>query len=157
MREHGYALSTIGLTSMLAMPWGLKFLWAPAVELLTHSERGIGNGVQVAAYRIGMIVGGGALLVVLEWIQWRGAMLAMATLLAIAGVFARPGMMGWLLVLMTYKAGDAMFSGYSAQALGYTNHFLLSGFVCLLDALLVWRYFSTNMFQPSEFVAETKP
>src|SRR6187399_2512819 len=128
MRQQGYALAWIGLSSLLGLPWALKWLWAPlidarysprlgrrrtwllglqlatallllmlaltghegamvwllvgsfvsnllaasqdvatdglAIELLTTKERGAGNGVQVGAYRLGMIFGGGALLVV---------------------------------------------------------------------------------------------
>lgn len=32
LREHGVSLSMIGLTALLAVPWALKFLWAPFVE-----------------------------------------------------------------------------------------------------------------------------
>jgi PAT family beta-lactamase induction signal transducer AmpG len=32
MRKTGYSLGQIGLTSLLALPWALKFLWAPAVD-----------------------------------------------------------------------------------------------------------------------------
>jgi MFS family permease len=32
LREEGMGLGAIGLTSMLALPWALKFLWAPAVD-----------------------------------------------------------------------------------------------------------------------------
>ncbi len=32
LRKHGYSLGAIGLSSLLAMPWALKFLWAPAVD-----------------------------------------------------------------------------------------------------------------------------
>ena len=32
LREEGMALSSIGLTAMLAAPWALKFLWAPLVD-----------------------------------------------------------------------------------------------------------------------------
>jgi MFS family permease len=32
MRKTGFSLGQIGLTSLLAMPWALKFLWAPAVD-----------------------------------------------------------------------------------------------------------------------------
>ena len=34
-----------------------------AVDMLEPPERGLANGVQVAGYRVGMIVGGGALLI----------------------------------------------------------------------------------------------
>src|SRR3546814_5679045 len=32
MREAGVSLDRIGLISLIALPWVLKFLWAPAVE-----------------------------------------------------------------------------------------------------------------------------
>ena len=49
-----------------------------AVDILDHKERGWGNGIQVAGYRLGMIIGGGALLVVYELFRWPGMMVAMA-------------------------------------------------------------------------------
>lgn len=111
---------------------------ALAVDLLDEGERGLGNGVQVAAYRVGMIAGGGPLLVLLARIGWRAAFLAMAALLflctgpvallrerrgarppggagsyrsAMRSFAARPGAGGWLLVVFLFKAGEAMASG----------------------------------------------
>ena len=49
-----------------------------AVYILDRTERGWGNGIQVAGYRLGMIIGGGALLVVYELFRWPGMMAAMA-------------------------------------------------------------------------------
>ncbi|MBM4196400.1 MAG: MFS transporter [Gammaproteobacteria bacterium] len=54
-----------------------------AVRLLDPKERGIGNGLQVGAYRVGMILGGGALLWLYSQQGWRPAFLAMALLLAV--------------------------------------------------------------------------
>jgi len=34
MRKQGYSLVNIGLSSLLALPWALKFLWAPLVDRL---------------------------------------------------------------------------------------------------------------------------
>lgn len=110
---------------------------ALAVSLLGLSERGLGNGVQVAGYRVGMIIGGGALLIAFDHLGWRGAMLSMAALLALATVpivlhreapwqppperhghvgalrsfLGRPGVGGWLVVLVLYKGGDALGTG----------------------------------------------
>ena len=129
LRAEGLSLPAIGLTSLLSLPWALKFLWAPlidregarrriilamqgasaalmlaiafinpssqmwlllgavlltnllaatqdiatdalAISLLDFDERGPGNGIQVAAYRIGMILGGGLLLVLFAHIGW---------------------------------------------------------------------------------------
>lgn len=199
MRQQGFELQVIGLSTLLTLPWALKFLWAPfvdartggpwgprrswilplqaaaiaillllaagggperaiglavlgfvllnlvsstqdiatdalAVDLLAYEERGLGNGVQVAAYRVGMIVGGAWLLVVLEAQGWGRTLLRMALLLGAASlpilayreppagkpgeaspgyremwldVLARPGMVPWLVVLALYKCGDA--------------------------------------------------
>src|SRR5262249_54585168 len=32
LRKQGASLGAIGLTTLLALPWALKFLWAPAVD-----------------------------------------------------------------------------------------------------------------------------
>jgi PAT family beta-lactamase induction signal transducer AmpG len=200
LRTMGLSLPDIGLTSLLALPWALKFLWAPwvdrwelpgvgrrrswilgiqiltalamlglgvvrpesqisllmaaflltnllaatqdiatdglAVELLSPAERGIGNGVQVAGYRVGMILGGGALLVVFDKLGWQATFWGMALLLAVAaipiglfrepppaptrtttptswrgalgGFVSRPGAWAWLGVVMAYKAGESL-------------------------------------------------
>ncbi len=57
---------------------------ALAVGLLQGEERGLGNGVQVGGYRLGMIVGGGFLLVLFGNVGWQGAFLAMAALMALS-------------------------------------------------------------------------
>ncbi len=201
LRRDGVSLEAIGLSSLLAMPWALKFLWAPlvdrwfwpavgrrrswilpmqaltvvallavawvdpsrglgpllmgvvlvnllsatqdiatdglAVDLLPASERGLANGVQVAGYRAGMIVGGGALLVVFERIGWQRSFVGMAVLVALLSVpvlrmrepasatvetrgerpsgvtplWRRPGAARMLALLAVYKLGDAFAVG----------------------------------------------
>lgn len=32
LRTRGYSLDAIGLTALLALPWALKFVWAPVVD-----------------------------------------------------------------------------------------------------------------------------
>ncbi|WP_040798162.1 MFS transporter [Nocardia higoensis] len=54
-----------------------------AVQLLGPQERGLGNGIQVGAYRIGMIVGGGVLLWLFALAGWRSLFFAMAILLLV--------------------------------------------------------------------------
>lgn len=142
MRRAGWSLTDIGLLQFLALPWAIKFLWAPAldhrgtrrgwllffqtaacaiallmsqldvhpgnmalfvavflfnliaasqdivtdglaVRLLDSHERGLANGIQVGAYRFGMILGGGLLLWVFAQTSWRVMFLCMAGLLAI--------------------------------------------------------------------------
>lgn len=207
LRRYEVPLTVIGLSGLLAIPWALKFLWAPfvervfsarwgqrrswilpmqaaalaallaiaafdphrlagnggvaqffilmflvnlfaatqdiatdglAVRTLAHHERGLGNGVQVAGYRIGLIIGGGLLLWLIGTWEWRGAFLLLAGLLALltlpvlvyrepapvlvapaqrlpylrvfTSFFARPGLRGWLVVLATYKVGESLGS-----------------------------------------------
>jgi MFS transporter, PAT family, beta-lactamase induction signal transducer AmpG len=195
LREHGASLAEIGLTSLLAVPWALKFLWAPlvdrftgrrlggrlawilplqivstavllvlgltgatnvlplllgavlllnlvaatqdiatdglAVDLLRADERGLGNGVQVGGYRVGMIMGGGVILILHEQLGVAGTFVSMAGLTLLATVpvllareprvatfsmerggprlhfLRRPGALGLLGLIMAYKAGDA--------------------------------------------------
>ena len=196
LREADFELTTIGLTSLLAIPWAVKFLWAPlvdryrsfpwgprkswivplqllsaltlvgvaftdletslglvlvgvlcvnflaatqdistdafAVDLLDYRERGLGNGIQYAAYRVGMIVGGGILVATYDILGWRETFLLMAGLLTLATVpvimapeariprgessgslfekavafLCRPNILVWLIPLALYKAGD---------------------------------------------------
>lgn len=196
LREQGVSLAEIGFSSLLALPWALKFLIAPlvdrtlgsrlgrrrswilplqaasillmvwlsfcppeasllpllvavflanlvaatqdvaadglAVEILTESERGLGNGLQVAAYRAGMILGGGVILASLETLGWANACRLMALGLFLASlpvlrhrepVFKRDELeapslkagivalgVGWLLLLGAFKVGDALAS-----------------------------------------------
>lgn len=39
LRDQGYSLTAISLTSLLYLPWGVKFLWAPAVDRLGTRRR----------------------------------------------------------------------------------------------------------------------
>lgn len=207
LRTYDVPLTIIGFSGLLALPWALKFLWAPfveryfsahwgqrrswilpmqllalllllaiaafdpyalaerdgvyhffvlmflvnlfaatqdiatdglAVRSLSFAERGLGNGVQVAGYRIGLVIGGGLLLYLIGAWDWRLAFLLLAGLLALltlpvlgfreppplprapaaelpylrifTSFFARPGLRGWLVVLMTYKVGESLGS-----------------------------------------------
>lgn len=105
---------------------------ALAVDVLAPEERGLGNGLQVAGYRVGMMLGGGALLIVLGTIGWGAALrlLALGTAIttlpllmtraparkpaprvrwaAIASGLSRPHALLWLALLAVYKLGDAI-------------------------------------------------
>ncbi|MCC2638284.1 MAG: transporter [Moraxellaceae bacterium] len=207
LRTYEVPLTVIGFSGLLALPWALKFLWAPfveryfsqrwgqrrswilpmqvaalvmlvaiaffdpyrlagnegvaqffvfmflvnlfaatqdiatdglAVRSLAFHERGLGNGVQVAGYRIGLIIGGGLLLYLIGAWDWQAAFLLLAVLLGLltlpvlrfreppplrdepgrelpylhvfTSFFARPGLRGWLVVLITYKVGESLGS-----------------------------------------------
>lgn len=211
LRNEGFTLAQIGFSSLLALPWALKFAWAPlvdrfwspalgprrswilplqglavatlvaiafteiassmkalmavvfvlnllaatqdiatdgwAVDRVRPEARGMANGVQVAGYRVGMVLGGGALLMLYERIGTRATFLGMAAMLALATVPAllaregqrterprkeaprvrhfvrRTGAVQLLALVIAYKAGDAlataMLRPYLAD-LGYT-------------------------------------
>jgi Arabinose efflux permease len=58
MRESGVSLDRIGLVSLIALPWVLKFLWAPAVERYRLPAAGRNrSGVIVLAGGLVSIVG----------------------------------------------------------------------------------------------------
>lgn len=110
---------------------------ALAIDLLGPDDRGWANGLQVGAYRFGMIVGGGGLLALYGRIGWAGACLAMAGMLAIAAIpvwtlrepapaasngpapsyraamtrlLGEPALRPWFALLVLYKAGESLGS-----------------------------------------------
>lgn len=142
LREAGWSLTAISFLQFLALPWAIKFMWAPAldhhgtrrgwllwlqgaacttalllsqldlqlgsialftavfafnliaatqdvvtdglaVRLLNAKERGLANAIQVGAYRLGMILGGGLLLWIFARSNWNVMFLCMAAMLAI--------------------------------------------------------------------------
>ncbi|NJM69716.1 MAG: MFS transporter [Scytonema sp. RU_4_4] len=104
---------------------------ALAIGLLEESERGWGNSIQTAGGYLGGILGGGGLLVLLDYWGWTGSLLTMAlsALLLLIPVlfhreklagytpnqnlswtvfvkfFRRPGMGRWILILLLYMMG----------------------------------------------------
>jgi MFS family permease len=196
LREGGFSLKMISVLSLLAVPWWLKFLWAPyldyygtrrgwllglqlssvaaalvltqldldgdyapllvaaflfnfiaasqdivtdglAVRMLDARERGLANAVQVGAYRLGMILGGGLLLWVFARTSWSVMFMGMAVLLAVTILpvlwldeparnpaaaspaasrlavgwldrLMRPGMLAFAGLIFCYRYGDQM-------------------------------------------------
>lgn len=209
LRSYDVSLKMIGLTGFLAIPWALKFLWAPyldkhhatkvgrsrswilpmqllaimlllmvamfdpqklatniglyqffalmfllnlvaatqdiatdslAVRHLNYEERSWGNGLQVAGYRLGLIVGGGFLLYLIGVWHWQSAFLALTIVLVLMSLpilffkekvalaethqtasndsyfdgfkslIQHEAFKPWLLVLVTYKIGESLGS-----------------------------------------------
>jgi PAT family beta-lactamase induction signal transducer AmpG len=197
LRTRGWDLDKIGLTALLALPWALKFVWAPVVdrvwwprlgrrrtwilamqllgigvlgavalaggssvplllgatfalnliaatqdiatdglgvELLDDHERGPANGLQVGAYRFGMVIGGGVLLEFSGALGQRGMFAVMAALTLLASLpvaitrepplppkpaadasgaqyfLRRPGAWSLVALLLVYKAGETFAS-----------------------------------------------
>lgn len=105
-----------------------------AVTLLTPREMGWGNGIQVAAYRVGMILGGGLMLIVFDAMGSRPTLLSLGGMILAATVpialfreppsappppsspgiaywLQRAGAMPWLALLVLYKAGESLATG----------------------------------------------
>ena len=138
-----------------------------AVRLLQSDERGLGNGIQVGGYYLGQISGGGVVLLLYSSFGWSTALGAMALILALPIVFVarldepkvsieaservswtalgrffrRPGILAWVVVLLTWRAGETMVQwmvnpmlvdqGYSLEEIG-----LLVGIVGSLASFL---------------------
>lgn len=111
---------------------------ALAVRSLSYEERSLGNSVQVGGYRMGLIVGGGLLLYLVDVWDWQLSFLLMALLLVLMSVpillyrepvvevspsevhlsyqqvfksfMATPAFKAWFWVLVTYKVGDGLGS-----------------------------------------------
>jgi MFS family permease len=109
-----------------------------AVRMLDARDRGLANGIQVGAYRIGMVLGGGVLLWIFARIGWQVTFLCMAALLAltILPVFylheplrsssshpsasqlavgwvrrlLMPGMLGFAGLIFCYRFGDQLLT-----------------------------------------------
>lgn len=103
MREQGVALDRIGLVSLIAAPWALKFLWSPAVERYRLPAGGNRSRQIVAA-------GGAA---------------SIAGLLAL-GAFGPaafiPVFACLTLVALAASTVDIACDGYAVQALAKQNH-----------------------------------
>ncbi|MET0984054.1 MAG: MFS transporter [Steroidobacteraceae bacterium] len=110
---------------------------ALAVRLLDSRERGLANAIQVGAYRVGMILGGGVLLWIFARTNWSTMFFCMAALLALTVLpvvglpsvarettskphtalllgwlarLRRPGMATIIALILCYRFGDAMLS-----------------------------------------------
>lgn len=108
---------------------------ALAVDVLAERERGVANGVQVAGYRLGMVIGGGILLIVFDRYGWTATFTSMAAIIAAASVpvltfrelphedfdrasdigirafLRRPGAAHVIALITTYKFGEAFAIG----------------------------------------------
>lgn len=198
LRDAGFSLKAISALSLLALPWVLKFAWAPwldhrgtrrgwllsfqissiiaallltqvdldgnfmallvaafafniiaasqdvitdglAVRMLDTHERGLANGIQVGAYRFGMILGGGLLLWIFARTNWQVMFTCMAALLTLTVIpvlwmrepprptdtptysglqlsvgwaqrLLKPGMLAFAGLIFCYRFGDQMVS-----------------------------------------------
>ncbi len=138
--------TTQGVYSLFALMFLLNLFAATqdiatdalAVRSLSYEERSYGNSVQVGGYRLGLIVGGGLLLYLVDVWDWQLSFLLMASLLVLMSVpillyrepvvevspsevhlsyqqvfksfTSTPAFKAWFWVLVTYKVGDGLGS-----------------------------------------------
>lgn len=196
LREAGWSLTAIGMLQFLALPWALKFMWAPlvdhhgtrrawllglqgaavlmalllawldlgagsvllfvavflfnliaatqdvvtdglAVRLLDARERGLANGIQVGAYRLGTVLGGGVLLWVFARSNWVVMFACMAALLALVSlpVWGFPEPVRVRPTLPSSPAGP----GFWELALGWWHRAMAPGMRTLIVLVFCFR------------------
>jgi MFS family permease len=104
-----------------------------AVRMLDARELGIANGIQVGAYRVGMMFGGGLVLQLLTLTDWSFAFVAMTALLAATIV---------PVLAMREPQGDAREIRPSALQLscGWLRRLLTPGILLLAALIFCYRF-----------------
>jgi MFS family permease len=105
-----------------------------AVNLLSPRERGIGNGIQVGGYRLGMILGGGLLLWIFARHGWATMFLGMATMLALTVL---PVL--WLRTPAVPRPGDAR-PAWRALAGGWWQRLRQPGVPAFIALICVYKF-----------------
>jgi MFS family permease len=176
----GYFFLLIGLLLLINLAASTQDIATDglAVRLLPERLRGLGNSLQVGGYKVGMLVSGSGLLLMMEPLGWHLSIALVALLLVLMtvpiwrfaerrelpfqpahaeatagpsllwqhyrGLLLQPGMLFWLLVLLSFKLGDALGSpmikpmlvdqGWSSGELGQLT--LISSLVGIGGAFL---------------------
>ena len=104
MREQGLALDHVGLLSLIALPWAVKFLWAPLVERFRLPSVGRNRSATIVA------VGGGI------------SVAGLATVGAL-GPAALPAVLACLtIVALAAATVDIACDGYAVESLPREQH-----------------------------------
>ena len=104
-----------------------------AVRMLTTRDLGLGNAIQVGAYRVGMILGGGVLLQVFAQVGWTTTFVCMAALLAATIV---P-----VLMLREPPRDPATEQPTTAQlSIGWLQRLLTPGILLLAALIFCYRF-----------------
>jgi MFS family permease len=104
-----------------------------AVRMLDARELGLANGIQVGAYRVGMMFGGGLLLKILTLADWSFAFVGMAALLAVTIV---------PVLLMKEPEHDAREVRQSTAQLsfGWMQRLMTRGILLLAALIFCYRF-----------------
>jgi MFS family permease len=104
-----------------------------AVRILDSRERGLANGIQVGAYRIGMILGGGLLLWVFARTDWSTMFLCMAGLLALT-------VLPVLSLREPPRAAPADPRGAAEVALDWTRRLRMPGMAAFVALICFYKF-----------------
>jgi predicted MFS family arabinose efflux permease len=104
-----------------------------AVRMLDARELGLANGIQVGAYRVGMMFGGGLLLKILTLSDWTLAFVGMAVLLAVTII---------PVLAMTEPSHDAREIRPSTAQLsfGWLRRLMTRGILLLAGLIFCYRF-----------------
>jgi MFS family permease len=104
-----------------------------AVRMLDARELGIANGIQVGAYRVGMMCGGGLLITILTQTDWSFAFVGMAALLAVT-------MVPVLLMREPQQDARVIRPSVAQLSLGWLRRLLTPGILLLAALIFCYRF-----------------
>jgi MFS family permease len=104
-----------------------------AVRMLDARELGIANGIQVGAYRVGMMFGGGLLITILTQTDWSFAFVGMAALLAAT-------MVPVLLMREPQQDARVIRPSVAQLSLGWLRRLLTPGILLLAALIFCYRF-----------------
>ena len=104
-----------------------------AVRMLDAHERGLANGIQVGAYRLGMILGGGVLLIVFARTNWTVMFLCMAAVLMLT-----------ILPVLSLKEAPVVRTGplptIAQLAIAWLRRLLMPGMLAFAGLIFAYRF-----------------
>ncbi len=121
LRQQGVSLAAIGLSTLLAIPWGLKFLWAPWVE------RTIGPRGRRRRCILPLQLAGVGVMLVLASMQPAASLPALLTAVFVANVLAATQDIATDGLAIDLLAPDERGLGNAIQVGGYRLGMILGG------------------------------
>lgn len=101
------------------------------VTALDAHGRGLGNGIQVGAYRLGMIAGGGGLLWVYSFASWRALFVVMAVLVLLTTIPA---------ILMRHTPPSTPDGGRAASPIAWWTRLTRPGVLALIAVVAAYKF-----------------
>ena len=140
LREHGVSLSAIGFTAMLALPWTLKFLWAPFLDRFSTRRRWL-LALNLAAFGLMLLVASRDFG---NWVSQSFPLLM--TVLFLMNLAAATQDIATDGLAVSRLAPHLRGLGNSVQVIGYKIGMIVGGGLLLwLVARLGWRWSYTGL------------